>query len=584
MQRNIKEIKENLIQAKERGKKCTLLIGAGCSVKAGIPLASGFVNIIKEDHNSAYERASEKTYPKVMDELHPGNRRDLIAEYIDNAKINWAHICIALLIKEGYVDRVLTTNFDPLVVRACALLNEFPAVYDFAASQLFKPADVADKAIFHLHGQRGGFVLLNTDNEFKKFSKHLKPVFEDSDQGRMWIVVGYSGDNDPVFDHLVDIDRFNYGLYWIGYKDNEPSEHLRKRLLVEGKDAYFVEGYDADSFFVRLTQELGIFPPDFIGSPFSHMDNLFEMITDFPIDRQEEGTDVTHEPRKQIKECIDKYEKEPSDIQKATKLLMEGNYDKVVKMHSSYNDNSSPEFVDVLSWGYIGQGNALYNLAKIKDRDEAEELFKLSFEKYDSSLKIKPDDHKALYNWGTALSDLAKIKDGDEAKELFKLSFEKYDSSLKIKPDDHEALNNWGNALSDLAKIKDGDEAEELFKLSFEKYDSSLKIKPDDHDALNNWGNALIILANTKSGRDTDDLLFKAKEKILQAEDIKKGSGAYNLACISALQNDEPACQKWLELAYKLNSIPESKHLNSDSDLDDVRETDWFKKIVADMM
>ncbi|MGP8319500.1 MAG: TPR end-of-group domain-containing protein, partial [Methanosarcinaceae archaeon] len=139
-------------------------------------------------------------------------------------------------------------------------------------------------------------------------------------------------------------------------------------------------------------------------------------------------------------------------------------------------------------------------------------------------------------------------------------------------------------ALSDLAKIKDGDEAEELFKLSFEKYNSSLKIKPDDHDALNNWGNALIILANTKSGRDTDDLLFKAKEKILQAEDIKKGSGAYNLACISALQNDEPACQKWLELAYKLNSIPESKHLNSDSDLDDVRETDWFKKIVADMM
>ena len=71
---------------------------------------------------------------------------------------------------------------------------------------------------------------------------------------------------------------------------------------------------------------------------------------------------------------------------------------------------------------------------------------------------------------------------------------------------------------------------------------------------------------------------------MLQAENIKKGSGAYNLACISALQHDESACREWLELAYELNSIPEPEHLNTDSDLDNVRETDWFKKIVADMM
>jgi len=156
MQRNISDIKENLSKAKERGKKCTLLVGAGCSVKAGIPLASGFVEIIKEDYENAYNRAKEKTYPACMAQLLVGHRRDLIAGYIDNAKINWAHICVALLIHEGYVDRVFTTNFDPLLIKACALLNEFPAVYDFAASQLFKPADVADKAIFHLHGQRGG--------------------------------------------------------------------------------------------------------------------------------------------------------------------------------------------------------------------------------------------------------------------------------------------------------------------------------------------------------------------------------------------------------------------------------------------
>ena len=62
----------------------------------------------------------------------------------------------------GYVDRVLTTNFDPLVVRACAAVGVFPGVYDFAASTYFKGAFVPDRAVFHLHGQSTGFVLMNT--------------------------------------------------------------------------------------------------------------------------------------------------------------------------------------------------------------------------------------------------------------------------------------------------------------------------------------------------------------------------------------------------------------------------------------
>ena len=88
-----------------------------------------------------------------------------LGAYVQAARINWGHICIAALMKEGYVDRILTVNFDPLIARACALLGEYPAVYDFAASQHFKPDFVSDKAVFHLHGQMSGFVLLNTDAE-----------------------------------------------------------------------------------------------------------------------------------------------------------------------------------------------------------------------------------------------------------------------------------------------------------------------------------------------------------------------------------------------------------------------------------
>ena len=133
---------------------CTLLIGAGCSVTAGIPTAAGFVDVIRDEHKLAYERATAKTYPQCMAELLLAERRDLIARYVDKAQINWAHLCIALLMESGYVNSVLTTNFDLLVVRACAVLGVFPAVYDFATSQLLKRADIPDQALFYLHGQR----------------------------------------------------------------------------------------------------------------------------------------------------------------------------------------------------------------------------------------------------------------------------------------------------------------------------------------------------------------------------------------------------------------------------------------------
>ena len=226
--RSVDEIAEVLQDMKSRGRSCSLLIGAGASLAAGIPTAAGFVDIIKERNPLAYARASEKTYPKCMAKLLLNQRRNLIAEFVDKAKINWADIGIGLLMQAGYIDRVLTTNFDLLVVRACAMLGVFPAVYDFASSQLLKNADIPDLAVFYLHGQRTGFVSMNTVEDMQAHSTLLGPVFEGAGSGRTWIVVGYSGENDPVFEHLARQQRFDNGLFWVGYGDREPQGHVEK--------------------------------------------------------------------------------------------------------------------------------------------------------------------------------------------------------------------------------------------------------------------------------------------------------------------------------------------------------------------
>jgi NAD-dependent SIR2 family protein deacetylase len=481
MNRSIDDVVETLRKAKNRHQKCTLLIGAGASVKAGIPTAAGFVEIIRDEFPNAYNRATKKTYPSCMFELAVGERRELIARYVDAAELNWAHIAIAQLMKIGYIDRVLTTNFDLLVVRACALLGEFPAIYDFAASQLFQAADVPAQAVFYLHGQRTGFVLMNTEEESARHSALLKPVFDDAGRGRVWLVVGYSGENDPVFDHLANVPRFDYNLYWIGYKDTPPPAHVRDKLLLEGKFAFYVEGFDADDFFVAVAQRLEIFPPSLFGNPFTHLRRLLETIRPYTLPGQSGAIDVTDDARKLIQVAIDQYEPRREIVSitgKAYQLLLEGKYEEVISIQAR-DVAKSRELEDPIAWAYVGQGNALFEQAKTKTGEEADKLFTLAGKKYAAALEIKPDIHEALNNWGNALFEQAKTKTGEEADKLFTLAGEKYAAALEIKPDKHEALNNWGNALAYQAKTKTEEEASKLQKLAEEKMAEATKLRSE---------------------------------------------------------------------------------------------------------
>ena len=534
--RSIDAISETLKSAKSRGRGCTLLIGAGCSSNAGIPTAAGFVEIIKDEYNQAYQRASEKTYAKCMGELLLGERRDLIARYVDKAKINWAHLCIAMLMQDGYVDRVLTTNFDSLVVRACAVLGLFPAVYDFATSQLLKRADIPDQALFYLHGQRTGFVLMNTTEDMEKHSALLGPVFEDAGSGRVWIVVGYSGENDPVFGHLARVPRFDNGLFWIGYLDCEPARHVREGILDQSKDAFFTKGFDADSFFVALTRELGLFPPDLVARPFSYIDRALTSITPFT-DSSQGSTgftdDVMRTPRTWVRVAIAQYEKPtweiitgvtPSLVQgtersvlhavAAQYLLMAGKYEQVLTFQHEYDASPSPELANVLSMAYVMHGNSLLDRAK-GNLEVSDPLFAEARKMYEAALAVNPERHEALHNWGNLLLDQAKIKGGEEGDRLLDAAEEKYRLAFECSKRP-EVLINWGNLLLERAKSKPSEQADQFFAAAESKYKEALGLKPDMADLPSmavNWGNVLLDRAKTKAGREAEELVIQAKTK-----------------------------------------------------------------------
>ena len=550
MTRTIDDLVETLRKAKDRGRKCTLLVGAGCSVKSGIPTAAGFVDIIRSEYPQAYGRARDKTYPACMNELALSERRDLIARYVDTAKINWAHICIAQLMKYGYVDRVLTTNFDSLIVRACALLGLFPAAYDFAVSQVLKPGDLPDMAIFYLHGQRTGFVLMNTKEQCEAHSKLLGPLFDNAGQGRVWLVVGYSGENDPVFDHLAATNVFDNNLYWVGYKQEEPKKHVREKLLVEGKYAFHTSGYDADDFFVTVAQKLGCFPPDFVTRPFPYLESLLSMVTPYSLPGEGMEMDLLESARQKIQAAVDhdrplqeggastgETEKPVSSlIEEARQLLVAGEYDKMLSLQTSKETIGNLEYTHLIAWAHVMQGNILDDQARTKSGAEADRLWTLAGEKNAAALAIKPDMHEALYNWGLALANQAETKSGVEADRLFSQTGEKYAATIAINPDFHEA------------------------------YDS--------------WAGALLTQAEGKSKEETEDLLRQAEEHARKAESLAPGAATYNLACIEARKRNEDSCRAWLIKCKEFGMLPSREHLLQDPDLSSVRQLDWFQSFL----
>lgn len=485
----IEVIAEKLKGNRDSNKKTAILIGAGVSDTAGIPLAGEIMKRIKEKFPEACKHRKCQTYGQYMDAISPSDRKELITEYIENSKLNASHLYLAALIRDGYVDRVLTTNFDPLVIKTLALENIFPGVYDFVASETLVFGEAAEKSVFYLHGQYDGFAILNTDDEVNKHYDKLKPVFDDSLINRTIIIVGYSGENDPVFRHLTEIHVFNNELYWIGFNDKEPTDKIKELLNKSNNRSFYLKGYDADNFFIELSGKLQVKPPRIISTPFSYLKEVVDDIAEIKV--KDKVTDPAKEARGWIQEAIDLYEKgemaKPQEqkrlpneilIKKSRDAWLNESFDQIDELGRHITKDSPDEAKEYYAYLLNKLGTIF---AEDKQYEKAIGCFR-------EAAEYKSDFPMTFYNWGVSLTSLAETKSGNEAEDLYQQAFEKYQKAIEIKPDEHETFNNWGCSLGQLAQAKEGKEAEELYQKAIDKYKKAVEIKPDYHGAYNNLG------------------------------------------------------------------------------------------------
>jgi hypothetical protein len=363
------------------------------------------------------------------------------------------------MMRAGFVDRVLTTNFDPLMMRACAMLNVYPAIYDMAVVRQGFLADfVRDVAVFHLHGQRDGFVQLHREEEVEALATAIKPLFDDTAERRMWIVIGYSGVNDPVFRALAGRPEFPYRLFWVGYRDEQPSDDVKRELLEAGKDAHWISGYDPDTFLLRLASRLGCFPPGFFSRPFSHLLESFGLLAAFRLPGQDDDMDWAARARSRIEQAVEEFEKVPTAatagasasapgelpppsapgvasaagsgseaesggsapqpeagsaaareqpprgeddvIGQAWVAMMVGDYEKIIGLRSRYDTGELPELADLLSWAYVRSAQLLIGRAKSSSADDRAKLLQEADQQARSGEEVRP---------GVGAPDLARI-------------------------------------------------------------------------------------------------------------------------------------------------------------------------------
>lgn len=280
----------------EGGPRPVFLLGAGASVKSGVPSAAGFAEMIarwgylrehgRSEHDQSIhrsdwlpwlkqfawydsERPPEHQYPTLVARLLVPReaRMQFFVERVRAApRPSVGYAALADLIAKGWMRTVLTTNFDDLIEQSCranprALLK---TIRSSAEAGDISTVPRFAQLVF-LHGTVEHYTDLNLAGETQQLPaglvNALVPILRDSPL----IVMGYRGAERSIMCDLLiaqatTCNLYRHGVYWCVRKDTEFSPLVRElqarlgqnflRVEIEGFDeamSFLAESVDASA-------------------------------------------------------------------------------------------------------------------------------------------------------------------------------------------------------------------------------------------------------------------------------------------------------------------------------------------------
>ena len=593
MQEKTVEHLASLLKSSGRKRPFKLFIGAGCSISAGIPDAKAIVRLIKSKYAPYYKDACLEAgcdtpgYAQCMNVLDEDERDYFINDIIENSTINNAHIGMACLIKSGYIDRALTVNFDPLISKACSLLNEFPPIYDFASNPEYRFGHIRGKAIFHLHGQTRGIKLLHSDDEIVEHANKISEGLADSLRGERIIVAGYSGSSDKLFPILAKNGALKHSkIWWLSYDKKKLPAEIIRTFSQEKVDLFHIPDCDADKIFPTLGENVRVFPPEILKQPFTHLKNTLENIGTRRIGRDGESEAAGHShaatiSNSLVRKAIEKIEKPHHHSFQAEIYQDQANIshkkDKIPLLKSAckeYQLAAKANKTDPLT--FMSWGGALGELSLVLPRNEAHSTFEQAIEKFLISERLDNSSDSLYTLWGVSLIWFSKRVPKKERSVLLLDSIAKSKQANKMDPESWVILNNWGVALLELAAIAPPDKRETMLAQAEDKLEEACDLSDGSFaNPITHLSQVLLRQHELNSGELA--LLYRAQELLEEAEELNSIFTDYYMARLYAVRGDFEGAMFYLEDSSYFETLPDKVYFHGDSFFSDLRKNTKFK-------
>jgi tetratricopeptide (TPR) repeat protein len=529
----IAEIAETMRRARDREIGTHVLIGAGCSKSAGIPLASELISEIRDKYPARCRDLPESTknlYGLCMSQLLGNERRDLINPHIQRAKMNWAHIALAQMMKMGFVDRVLTVNFDSLIQQSCTLVGLQPAIYDFGAAPFDEFSRLVDPSVIYLHGQSYGFVILNTDEETEQHGRKLIPVLRDTLNRAPLLAVGYSGNADGIFSVIEREYARREAFYWVG--SGECPAHANRFFEDHNhRHCRYVGGADADFFLFKLAEALGCWPPKIFANPVEHILELIEPIIPFPLDTDApKGHDILAKTRRDLAVLKAEFERRKTPSIEST--ILTGTSSDVAKLApttTAGRKKLSKSERAVLAAALIGEGRKIAAQAAMASDSDRVPILDTALDKFREAIRIQRDSISAKGALMRHLIERGRLTPTDQSSKYYQEAI-----SQAVKSEARGATNaviyqNWCWALIDLSQQTPGEDGLRLLREAVERGAKATQVDPKSAACFSAWCWALIDLGRRTPSEDGVRLLQEAVERGTKAAEIdQKSSGAFS--------------------------------------------------------
>lgn len=258
-----------------------LLLGSGVSTEAGIPTGWTVVsNLVQRvaatdgisiDDDTNLINWYEETYdePATYENLIEGlaktqtERRSLLEKFFEPTEKEAergektpteAHESIAWLVDNGYIDVILTTNFDQLLEQALRDQGVNPVVISGKeTAQGAEPLQHQDAVVVKVNGDYKQTNIKNLSSELESYTDPMQQIIDRVFQEYGLIVCGWSGEYDTrLRQSLQECETHRYSTYWTYYSDMDDVASE----LVAHRDGFTINHNGAISLFTDFRERV----------------------------------------------------------------------------------------------------------------------------------------------------------------------------------------------------------------------------------------------------------------------------------------------------------------------------------------